>query len=281
MSTPGSTRGSVSASRSSSVVATKIFIDSVPEYYQLQSCAVPPVSAIVRAMASGCGDGSQMTSYVCFCYDSSTHYNSLIGADVSTACNDQAQASSAQGVFSKYCQIGSTRGITPVAATASTTSVVPAKTSISPLSSAVSSMTQNSSSVTSSSSANSVASAATASSSTPTPKTSSGRTTTIAVAVVVPVVVIALILGLFLAYRRRQPKPETSEMGEGKIEEMPGDLPTEEYEKSTAELATVTHTTYAELPGDRRSLVELPISKDGTNVFQVDGGHRDGLKSGL
>jgi hypothetical protein len=55
-----------------------------------------------------------MTSYVCFCYDSSTYYNSLIDADVSTACNDQAQAASAQGVFSKYCQIGLTLGITPI-----------------------------------------------------------------------------------------------------------------------------------------------------------------------
>lgn len=54
-----------------------------------------------------------MTSYVCFCYDSSTYYNSLIGAEVSTACNGQAQATSAQDVFSKYCQIGVTRGITP------------------------------------------------------------------------------------------------------------------------------------------------------------------------
>jgi hypothetical protein len=113
MSVTASTFTKAAAPKSSDIIATKIFIDSVPEYYQLQTCAEPQVSAIVRAMASGCGDNSRMTSYACFCYSSSSKYDYLISAQVSTACNDQAQASSAQDVFGKYCQMGATRGITP------------------------------------------------------------------------------------------------------------------------------------------------------------------------
>jgi len=61
---------------------------------------------------------------------------------------------------------------------------------------------------------------------------------------------------------------------------MAGSSPPEKYGKSTVELAA-THTSYAELPGDGRSLVELPTPLDGKNGFQVHGDHEDGPKSGL
>jgi hypothetical protein len=54
-----------------------------------------------------------MTSYACFCYSSSTRFDYLISAQVASACSDQAQATLAQDVFAKYCQKGTTMGITP------------------------------------------------------------------------------------------------------------------------------------------------------------------------
>jgi hypothetical protein len=68
---------------------------------------------IVRAMVSGCGDGGRTTSYACFCYSSSTNFDYMISAQVASACSDQAQATSAQDVFAKYCQKGVTMGVTP------------------------------------------------------------------------------------------------------------------------------------------------------------------------
>jgi hypothetical protein len=104
---------SANSKASGTSIATKIFVDQVPEYALLQKCAEMKVSAIVRGMASGCGDGSQMTSYACFCYSSSTYYESMIGGEVGTACDDNKQITSAQDVFHKYCQLGQTKGIAP------------------------------------------------------------------------------------------------------------------------------------------------------------------------
>jgi hypothetical protein len=100
-------------SQSKAVVATKIFIDQVTEYALLSSCAERRVSTIVRGMLSGCGDDSQMTSYLCFCYSSSTFFDSLISNEIATTCSDQPQASLAQDVFNRYCQIGVTRSVLP------------------------------------------------------------------------------------------------------------------------------------------------------------------------
>jgi hypothetical protein len=114
MSSPRTTATTPTNSKASGTsIATKIFIDQVLEYGLLQRCAEQKVSLIIRSMASGCGDGSQMTSYACFCYLSSTYYNSMIGGDVGTACDDDKQITSAQDVFNKYCQIGQTKGIAP------------------------------------------------------------------------------------------------------------------------------------------------------------------------
>lgn len=113
MSAPATTPPPYLSTRPDGYVATKLWIDSVPEYSLLPNCAENRVSAIVRGMANGCGDGGKYTSFGCFCYSSSTHYNSLVGAQVATACNDQSAVTSAQNVFSKYCQQGQTPGVAP------------------------------------------------------------------------------------------------------------------------------------------------------------------------
>jgi hypothetical protein len=50
---------------------TSIFIDQIPLYDALPACAEERVSAIIRAQSSGCGDNMQLTSFSCFCVDSS------------------------------------------------------------------------------------------------------------------------------------------------------------------------------------------------------------------
>ena len=52
---------------------TSIYIDKVPAYSSLEQCAQSRVSAIVRAQASGCGDDMALTSFSCFCIDSSRY----------------------------------------------------------------------------------------------------------------------------------------------------------------------------------------------------------------
>jgi hypothetical protein len=52
---------------------TSIYIDRVPAYSSLEQCAQSRVSAIVRAQASGCGDDMALTSFSCFCIDSSRY----------------------------------------------------------------------------------------------------------------------------------------------------------------------------------------------------------------
>lgn len=85
-----------------------IFIDMVPEYRALETCAETELSTIVRNMAFGCGDDSRTTSYGCFCYESSAKFSSIIGKHVGTACADHypQQNTSAIEVFSKYCDLG-------------------------------------------------------------------------------------------------------------------------------------------------------------------------------
>lgn len=51
---------------------TSIYIDQIPLYSKLPECAEKPLSAIVRAQSSGCGDSQQLTSFSCFCLDQST-----------------------------------------------------------------------------------------------------------------------------------------------------------------------------------------------------------------
>lgn len=65
---------------------THIYIDQVPIYSKLASCAQDRVSAIVRAQSSGCGDNTQLTSFACFCLDSSSQFASIISTAVENQC---------------------------------------------------------------------------------------------------------------------------------------------------------------------------------------------------
>jgi hypothetical protein len=88
---------------------TSIFIDKIPEYALLATCAEHELSTIVRDMKYGCGDGggSTYTSFACFCYESSAKFSSMIGAHVATQCPDDAsQNTMALQVFSSYCEVG-------------------------------------------------------------------------------------------------------------------------------------------------------------------------------
>src|SRR6266498_2872685 len=103
----------VSALAASTVVAQSIYVNLVPEYSSLSSCAEVPVSSIVRDMVKGCGDGGDVTSYSCFCTDSSSHFRSLISTIVLEQCSGNAsEASSAAAVFNSYCAVGT---VTPQA----------------------------------------------------------------------------------------------------------------------------------------------------------------------
>jgi hypothetical protein len=87
----------------------KIFINQVPEYSQLSSCAVEQVSTIVRDMSSGCGDGGRSTSFSCFCTASSKSFNSIISTAVESACSGTVgNVTEALDVFQEYCQLGNT-----------------------------------------------------------------------------------------------------------------------------------------------------------------------------
>lgn len=96
-------------SGSSPVKATSNFIDTVTGYDELSTCAEAALSTIVRAQSSGCGDGGALTSYTCFCTDSSSQFSSLITSAISVSCSSQiwsAQAGSAISVFDGYCALG-------------------------------------------------------------------------------------------------------------------------------------------------------------------------------
>ena len=54
-----------------------------------------------------------MTSYTCFCTDSSSYFSSVISNDVLAICNlsiAATQATSALGVFGAYCALGVAAG---------------------------------------------------------------------------------------------------------------------------------------------------------------------------
>lgn len=109
------TSTSTSTSISSSPIApTKNYIDTIPGYHDLSTCAEDVLSTIVRAQYRGCGDNNALTSYTCFCTDSSSFFSSEITAAVSATCDssiESAQASSAGLVFNAYCALGVEAGL--------------------------------------------------------------------------------------------------------------------------------------------------------------------------
>jgi hypothetical protein len=88
------------------ILSQHIFINLVPEYSALPSCAQSPLSSIVRDMDKGCGDGGATTSYSCFCTASSSYFSTLISTVVLMQCLESGQASSAVDVFDSYCAVG-------------------------------------------------------------------------------------------------------------------------------------------------------------------------------
>ena len=85
------------------ILSQHIFINLVPEYSALPSCAQSPLSSIVRDMDKGCGDGGATTSYSCFCTASFSYFSTLISTAVLTQCSESGEASSAIDVFDSYC----------------------------------------------------------------------------------------------------------------------------------------------------------------------------------
>lgn len=95
-----------------SVTSTTNYIDTIKGYHALATCAQDVLSTVVRAQMSGCGDNEQLTSYTCFCTDSSSFFNNLIAQDVATSCVKQpAQVTSAVKIFSGYCALGVEAGL--------------------------------------------------------------------------------------------------------------------------------------------------------------------------
>lgn len=87
---------------------TSIFINQVPEYSSLSTCAEAMLRTIVRNMAYDCGDGSRTTSFDCFCSTSSSQVASRIDSSVAGSCSQESEAgqnASALDVFAKYCQL--------------------------------------------------------------------------------------------------------------------------------------------------------------------------------
>jgi hypothetical protein len=90
--------------------AQSIFINQVQEYSSIDSCAVVPLSTIVRDMVSGCYDGGMTTSYNCFCSTSSDRFNNIIATAVSSNCSGTiSDVVSALEVFQAYCGLGAKR----------------------------------------------------------------------------------------------------------------------------------------------------------------------------
>ncbi|ROW04440.1 hypothetical protein VMCG_05093 [Cytospora schulzeri] len=101
-------------SGSSPAKATSNFIDTITGYRELSTCAENALSTIVRAQSSGCGDGGALTSYTCFCTDSSSIFSSIITSAISESCSSpiqSEQASSAISVFDAYCALGVPAGL--------------------------------------------------------------------------------------------------------------------------------------------------------------------------
>jgi hypothetical protein len=87
--------------------AQSIFINKVPDYSSLPSCAEIPLSTIVRNMEQGCGDGGKTTSYSCFCTASSAMFSSKISKAVASECaSATAGVGEALDVFHSYCAMG-------------------------------------------------------------------------------------------------------------------------------------------------------------------------------
>lgn len=98
---------------SSSIVPTKNYIDTISGYIELSTCAEGVLSTVVRAQQSGCGDNQALTSYTCFCTDSSSYFRLMISTEVTNSCGSAGseQATSAVEIFDSYCALGVEHGL--------------------------------------------------------------------------------------------------------------------------------------------------------------------------
>lgn len=101
-------------SSSSAAPKTKNYIDTISGYNELSECAVSVLSAVVRDENSGCQDTYALTSYTCFCTDSSSFFSNVISRDVVSGCDSSVaapQVTSALSVFDAYCALGVEAGL--------------------------------------------------------------------------------------------------------------------------------------------------------------------------
>ncbi|KAK7986916.1 hypothetical protein PG988_001904 [Apiospora saccharicola] len=115
------------------ILAQRIFIDELPGYKALPSCAERPVHTIVKDMSMGCGDRQKTTSYSCFCTASSTQYVSIISKEVAKLClpDTTTAVPQALSLFESYCAIGSAKNGTAVLSKTLSSSVTTAATTTS------------------------------------------------------------------------------------------------------------------------------------------------------
>ncbi|CAG8983961.1 hypothetical protein HYALB_00008822 [Hymenoscyphus albidus] len=93
---------------------TSIYINQLPIYSSLAPCAENRLSVVVRDMSSGCGDGNQLTSFTCFCFDSSTGTvkattTTTNGRDSGSTAAEASRTTPAPeveaiNVFNSYCE---------------------------------------------------------------------------------------------------------------------------------------------------------------------------------
>ncbi|KAF1980285.1 hypothetical protein BU23DRAFT_5813 [Bimuria novae-zelandiae CBS 107.79] len=208
---------------------TKLYIDSVDEYDLLASCAEQQVSLVVRSMAYGCGDGSKLTSYACFCFQSSAYYSRMISTKVTSACSTtRGQGDSAVEVFSKYCQLGDVERVTTTGEIAPKVQSVSISQPITEADAPEPTVPTTSSQSTTASPANNPATRTAPPTGTPMPQAAERptekKTAAIAAGVAIPVVVIALgLMGIFIYLRRQKRTPPDELPAEQQTMEISGE----------------------------------------------------------
>lgn len=186
---------------SSSIVPTKNYIDTISGYIELSTCAEGVLSTVVRAQQSGCGDNQALTSYTCFCTDSSSYFKRMISTEVTNSCGSAGseQASSAVEIFDGYCALGVEHGLSTTSSAQSATGTASPAAGATTAAAAATQTGTASTLITSTTSASAGSATATSASSASSDNT---RTTAIAAGVAVPVGVIGLALVGYLFYRK-------------------------------------------------------------------------------
>lgn len=257
--------------------AQQIYIDNVPGYSDLDSCAEPPLSTVVRDMYSGCGDGGVYTSFSCFCTASSSYMASVISTAVLSYCpGSTADASSAASIFHAYCQeTASATAFTTSSSTVTPTTInvtapvvsssTPSSSSSTQSSSQVGSLANNQSSTPSSSQSSTQSSNQTSSQSS-SPKPTSPASTGLssgakaAIGVTVPAVVLAVLLAVFIVMRRKSHQRKHAQ------KHFPEDL-APAYEKHPPSPPSPPKDAMVEVPGSTTHALEMPIEKEHNSFY--------------